>query len=304
MDALRLELGPTFQFVPNPIMLRRQQITGPDGASIYVYFRRGQRRIDPAIDGDFCLTQDDTGLQFPVNAPPTGAAKPVAKAVLDARTVVVKPWWLYADYRAATPTDLTAPDWSKRFPGFVPVPALASSSRTARRRRAPCASAAKRRRAPRPARSTHRAERRRRRAIRRRLVGSRSRPATPHSRATAKGRAVSCLSGTGFQNSVDCGCGTGLERCMPGAGPQNEPPAFVMPVHTPLGAALPFDATPQPPASWTRLWWSEEARHFLDRIFDGDRDVREVLVSRALDAGQRPARAVLPIDGRRDVLRR
>ena len=281
MDALRLELGPSFQFVPNPIMLRREQIVGPDGAPMYVYFRRGQRRVDPAIDGDFCLTRDDTGLQFPTNAPAIGFPRPVAQDVLDARTVVVKPWWLYADYRATVPVDLAAPDWAKRFPGFSPAPALlvepdGSKTTAVRvcREEAQTADSG---------------------VI---YVSGRTAPkkgdAPPGGRLTqppgdsgfaraGKGRAVSCLSGTGFQNSIECGCGIGLERCMPGAGSQNEPPAFVMPAHTPLGAELPFDATPQAPASWTRLWWGEEARHFLDRIFDGDRDFREILTSRATE---------------------
>jgi hypothetical protein len=88
--------------------------------TIYVYFRRGQRRLDPATDGDFCLTRDETGQQFPPNTAPIGEPKSVSRAVLDARTVVVKPWWLYADYRAAVPTDLT-PEWAKRFPGFFAI---------------------------------------------------------------------------------------------------------------------------------------------------------------------------------------
>jgi hypothetical protein len=97
----------------------------------------------------------------------------------------------------------------------------------------------------------------------------------------AKGRAVSCLSGTGFQNSAECGCGIALERCVPGAGEQFDPPAFVMPVRTPLGAAAPFEATPQPASAWERMWWSEEAKRFLDKIFVEDRDFRELLTSRA-----------------------
>lgn len=123
LDALRLEIGPSFQYVPNPVMLRRQEVLGPDGP-VFVYFRRGQRRIDPARDGDFCLTQDETGQQYPVNTAATGTAKAVTRAVLDAQTVVVKPWWLYADYRDATPTDAFTPEWAKRFPGFTPAPAL------------------------------------------------------------------------------------------------------------------------------------------------------------------------------------
>ena len=104
-DVLRLEIGPSFQFVPNPVVLRRVEVQGPDGKPLGIYFRRGQRRVDPLTDGDFCLTQAESGLQFPPNAPTIGYPWPVSQAVLDARTVVVKPWWLYADYRSAPPRD-------------------------------------------------------------------------------------------------------------------------------------------------------------------------------------------------------
>src|SRR6185312_3670529 len=124
MDALRLELGNNFPFVPNSLVLRRETVLGPDGQPLYIYYRRGQRRLDPKIDGAFCLTQAETGLEFPPNAPAVGSAVPVSQATLDLRTVVVKPWWLYADYREHEPTDFAGADWPKRFPGFVPAPAL------------------------------------------------------------------------------------------------------------------------------------------------------------------------------------
>ena len=282
MDVLRLEVGPSFQFVPNPVMLRRQAITGPDGTPQYIYFRRGQRRVDAAIDGDFCLTPSETGQQFPTNAPPIGIAKPVSQAVLDARTVVVKPWWLYADYRATLPTDLTKPDWATRFPGFAPAPVLLvePDGRTATTAVRVCREEAQ----TADTGTVYTSGR----------AGAKKGDPLPGGRLTqppgdsgfaraAKGRAVSCLAGTGFQSSVECGCGIGLERCMPGGGPQNEPPAFVMPQHTPLGASLPFEASPMPAAAWARLWWGEEARHFLDRIFATDRDVREVLTARSTE---------------------
>ena len=282
MDLLRLEIGPSFQFVPGPLVLRREQIVGPDGAPMYVYFRRGQRRVDPATDGDFCLTHDDTGLSFPPNAVSIGMPWPVEQAALDARTVVVRPWWLYADYRAAIPTELYRTDWAKRFPGFVPVPGLLvepdGKTRTTEirvcREEAQTADSG--------------------------IVYASGRAPlkkgdpTPGGRLTqppgdsafaraAKGRAVSCLSGTGFQNSLECGCGIGLERCVPGAGPQFDPIAFAMPTHAPLGGELPFEATPQPASAWEKAWWSEEAQRFLDRIFVDDRDFRDVLLSRATE---------------------
>ena len=43
MDLLRLEVGPSFQFVPPALELRRHEVLGPDGP-VFVYFRRGQRR--------------------------------------------------------------------------------------------------------------------------------------------------------------------------------------------------------------------------------------------------------------------
>ncbi len=280
MDVLRLEIGPTFQFVPNPLVLRRQQITGPDGSEIYVYFRRGQRRVDPAIDGDFCLTRDDTGQSFPPNAPPVGTAKPVAQSVLDARTVVVKPWWLYADYRSTMPADLIGQDWARRFPGFSPVPALLvepdGKTRTTAirvcREEAQTTDSGTVYASGRP--------------------GAKKGDPLPGGRLTqppgdsgfakaAKGRAVSCLSGTGFSNSVECGCGVGLERCMPGGGPQNDPPAFTMSTHVPLGTELPFEASAQAASAWVKLWWGQEAERFLDKIFVEDRDFRELLTGRA-----------------------
>jgi Protein of unknown function (DUF1585)/Protein of unknown function (DUF1549) len=280
MDLLRLEIGPSFQFVPNPLVLRREQIVGPDGAPIYVYFRRGQRRLDAATDGDFCLTRDETGLQFPPNAPPSGTPHPVTQADLDARTTLVKPWWLYADYRAPAPADLIGPAWKPRFPGFSPVPQLLvePDGKTPATEVRVCKEEAQ------TAESG--------------VVYASGRPGAkkgdplPGGRLTqppgdsgfaknAKGRAVSCLTGTGFQSSVECGCGVGLERCVPGSGPQFDPPAFVMSTHTPLGPDLPFEARPEPASAWMKLWWSEEAQRFLDRIFVEDRDFREVLTSRA-----------------------
>ena len=282
MDALRLDIGPSFQFVPNPIVLRREQVLGPDGQPIFIYYRRGQRRLDPATDGDFCITQAESGLQFPANAPPTGSATPIAQAVLDTRTAVVKPWWLYGDYREREPTDFAAADWPKRFPGFAPAPALlvepdGKTKTTAVRVCKEEAQTADT--------GTVYASGR---------AGIKKGDPLPFGRLNAppgdsgfaknsKGRAVSCLSGTGFSSSVDCGCGVGLERCMPGAGPQNDPPAFVMGTHAPLGAGEPFDSQPMPASAWSRMWWGEEAHHFLARIFSDDRDFRELLTARGTE---------------------
>ena len=272
MDRLRLELGPQFQYVPPSVVLRTIEIQDPDGKPVNVMFRRGQRRADAAIDGDFCFSAAETGMQVPPNGAPIGTAKPIDRATFEARTVVVKPWWLYADYRREAPTDRVAPDWAQRFPGFVPVPALvAETSVRVCKEEAQLGEtgtvylsgrAAARKGDPLPG-------------------GRLTQPPndSPFARKE-KGHAVSCTSGLGFQSSLDCGCGVGLERCMPGAGPQFDPPAFVLPTRDPLDLATPFGATPQPASAWSRMWWGEEARHFLDVIFLEDRDIREILTSR------------------------
>src|SRR5882757_8196428 len=50
MDLMRLEVGNAFQFVQAPNVLRRYPLLGPQGQTIYVYYRRGQRRVRPETD--------------------------------------------------------------------------------------------------------------------------------------------------------------------------------------------------------------------------------------------------------------
>src|SRR5207248_2550147 len=77
MDLLRLEVGSQFQFVPAQVTLRRVQVLGPDGLTpVTIYYRQNQRRPRIETDGEFCLSQAETGLQFPRNAAPTGTATP------------------------------------------------------------------------------------------------------------------------------------------------------------------------------------------------------------------------------------
>ena len=276
MDLLRLEIGPSFQFLPPPIMLRRETIVGPDKKDIYVYYRRGQRRRDANTDGEFCLTEADTGLVLQKNGPPTGTAKPVSQAALDRSTVVVKPWWLYADASAEAPADRYGDGWGQRFPGYMPVPALLTEpdGKTATTEVRVCREetqtaeygmvfASGQKPGPPPPGVKH------------------VRPADSGFVKSHAGRLVSCLSSTGFQISVECGCGPALERCLPSTSSQNDPPAFVLPTHTPLGADLPFELGPQPISSWSRFWWGQEAVRFLDDVFLQDRDFREILTGRA-----------------------
>src|SRR5579859_3042732 len=125
MDLLRLEVGPAFQYVPPANVLHRQTLKDANGADIYVYYRQGQRRARAETDGTFCMTQDETGLQFPAGQQGTGTAMNVSQDVLDTYTRRVKPWWLYRDYTQANPTGVySASEWTASVPGFVPTPGL------------------------------------------------------------------------------------------------------------------------------------------------------------------------------------
>ena len=274
-DLLRLEIGPTFQFSPNPLMLRRQQLLGPDGKNFYVYFRRGQRRADISIDGEFCFTTAETGMTFPPNAAGVGTPIAVTQDVIDARTVLVKPWWLYADYASATPHELIT---ATTFAGFTLAPPLLTEAdnlttttevRVCREEAQTAAMGTVYASGRVPAKKTDPLP-----------VGRTTQP--PNDSAFAKtqhGQPISCESGTGYLNSIDCGCGVGLERCLPGGGSQLDPPALMLPTHTPLGFFAPFDVAPQSMPTWLRLWWGQEASHFLDDVFANDRDMRDILKS-------------------------
>jgi len=277
MDLLRLEINKSFEFVPKTGLLRRYRILGPDGKPLDVYFRLMQRRRREATDGDFCLTQDETGLQFPKYLPASGTPKPVSAAALEANTVLVRPWWLYRDYRSSGPVQRYDASWAKTNPGFQPVDSLltdADGSPTTAIR--VCKEEAQT------------AETGTVYATGRKFYGS---PPYPYGRlsplpidipwATAHaGEPIQCWSGTSVTVAPECGCGVGLERCLPAAGPNLESQAFVVPDAVPLGETDPSSSTPRFTAQWVRYWWSREVVHFLEDLVGNDGDFREVLTGR------------------------
>lgn len=304
MDALRLQIGPAYQFVPDISTLRRVLVSGPDGQPIWIYFRVGQRRARIETDGVFCLTLEETGQQFPYYTAPSvpdgGAAHNVSQAVLDQFTVLVSPWWLYADYQSATPSDrYEVASWDERFRGFVPSPKLLSDQadgglpmvqqiRVCREEaQAPAVGtilAAGRCAGP-PATQPGWCTRSDPPPYGR-LVNPPNDSAFAAAARAAQNRdgtplpKVDCSSRIGFVNSAECGCGPGLERCMPSAGFGLENPAFVFSSADPLGADQPVDFFDQPASSWQRLWWGEEAAHFLTYLFSADRPFPEILTAR------------------------
>ncbi|MDB4928768.1 MAG: hypothetical protein JWM10_1252 [Myxococcaceae bacterium] len=279
LDALRLEVGSMFNFVSNPLVLRRARLLDPDGNPAYVYFRRGQRRDRVESDADFCLSPDETGVTITSNGQVSGTARPIDRTVWEQRTVAVRPWWLYRDYRSASPSQrINAGDGSAMV--LSPVATLmvdadnTTPTTTVRVCREEAQTGARGamflsgRTAALPRAETY--------------PGGRV-TAPPADSAYARAHAtdtVSCTSGTGVSLSDDCGCGVGLERCMPGNSLGNDPAAFNLPDNVPLGADQALDTRAQTQGDWSRFWWAQEAVHFLDDLFARDRDVRGLLNDR------------------------
>ncbi len=277
MDVLRLEVSPALQFRPPSTSLRRATILGPDGKSLYVYHRPNQRRLREATDGEFCLSKAETGLVFPPNRASTGTGVAVKQEVLDTNTVLVRPWWLYRDYRSAAPVLRYGDTWKTADAAYQPIDELLleADDKTPTVAVRVCkeeaqtadagtvyASGGKPTPGPPP------------------FDRPRPLPADDAYAKANKGKAIACRAGAAVSLSVDCGCGVGLERCYPGEGFKRDGKAFVMPTKTPLGIDLPFDQVEQSPADWMKLWWSQEAVHFLAKVFRENRDFREVLTGR------------------------
>ena len=113
------------------------------------------------------------------------------------------------------------------------------------------------------------------------LAGGRTRPyVLDNGYATAhKNESVACSSKLALTSSIDCGCGKGLSRCVPGDNDQT-PNAFYFPNHAPLGPGEPIDNAKQQAQRWFPHWWSRESVHFIEDIFESDRDFREILTGR------------------------
>jgi hypothetical protein len=262
LDRLRLELPSTFDFRPDGNVLRRQTILGPGGAPLHVYYRSTQRRVREATDGTFCLTRDETGVAFGRRGNATGTPKPVDAAVLEAATVVVRPWWL------AGPKDGL----------FRPLTALATDAtgapateiRVCREEASAAINgtvfASGRTRATRPP-----------------PYGRLEPLPTDDAYATANaGKPIACDGGFAYARSADCGCGPNLERCLPAAGPDVESAGFEAIGTTELGLDRPLPLPGRTTQSaWQRFWWAEEAKQYLEWLAREDRDFREVLTGKA-----------------------
>jgi hypothetical protein len=316
MDVLRLE--PNLLFQNASWELYRHDVQGPDGKPVAVYYRENQRRERPETDGEFCLSPDETGVvirarqqDIPVPektpaskgpgkplppkpatpapamtmggamapaAKPPATPKRISQKLLDAMTVPVKPWWLYRDYRSANPHELYGQDWKNPDPQYKPVESLLTDAEgkpvaeirvcreEAQRLEQGHVYASGRTKAP-PKDAKQ--------------PGGRLRPA-PLDKPYAtqhQGQAVACDTRMGLDYAPDCGCGVGLERCVPGDS-NNNGNAFYFPNHMPLGPGIPLDDARQSQQRWFPYWWSREAVRYLDDLFANDRDFREILTGK------------------------
>jgi len=278
MDLLRLEVGPAVTFAPPSATLRRQAITGPDGKPLNVYYRQGQRRMRDATDGEFCLSESEVGFQIVQNGQLKGTPKPVSQTALDASTVVVRPWWLYRDYLSSRPTLRLKEQWTDVDPLYQPIDELLNdpSGKPTEEIRV-C-----REEAQTSDQGTIHASGRARPAPGTPPPEGRLRPLPADDGYAIKhaGEPISCRSSLALNMSVDCGCGLALQYCMPGESGGNDPRAFSLPTRTPLGLDQPIGSAPQTVSYWHKLWWSQEAIHFLGYIVGNDRDFREALTAR------------------------
>lgn len=277
MDLLRLDVSSVFTYRPAAAILRRATILGPDGKKLYVFFRNGQRRVREETDGAFCFTKAEVGVTFLGTGQTIGTLKNVDAATLDKNTKVVKPWWLYKDYTASVPGKLYG---TAAFPagdgGFTlladlqndtdgkPATSIRVCNEEASTSTTGTVFASGRTKGP-PAGTPPPYDR------------AAQLPLDDAFATANKGAPIACDGGSAYTHSTDCGCGVGLDRCLPAAGAGVEPAAFVAPVHVPLGESTPMDVGITSEGGWTRFWWSEEAVKFLEYVAREDRDFREVL---------------------------
>jgi hypothetical protein len=276
MDALRLE--PNVDFRTAPAELYRHDVLGPDGKPVTIYYRENQRRERPETDGEFCLSPDETGVVIRARQQDQGTPRKVTQKALDQATVLVKPWWLYRDFRTRNPVQRYGEGWKDPDPQYKPVESLLDDAEgkpvtevricreeAGTRDTGHVYASGRVKPLPKDAK----------------LPGGRLRPppldrpyATQH-----QGQELACDTKMALDYAPDCGCGVGLERCVPGDSNQGGN-AFYYPNHMPLGPGMPLDDARQQVQRWFPYWWSREAVHFLDDLFASDRDFREILTGK------------------------
>ncbi|MBV9948163.1 MAG: DUF1585 domain-containing protein [Myxococcales bacterium] len=282
LDVLRLEPNTSLVFAPGPTELLRHDVLGPGGAPVAVFYRANQRRERPETDQEFCLSPDEMGVVVRRGAPDVGTAKPVTAALLERYTVLVKPWWLYRDYLEPAPRLRYGEGWSEPDPAFRPVEALLTEDGTAGGAPIEQVRVCREEASARAYGHVFASGRTKSASAEGRLPGGRLRPPPPDRpfAVAHRGELVACDTKLAFENVPECGCGPGLERCLPGDRNDGGAAAFYFPNRSPIGPGEPLDEARQQAQRWFPYWWSQEAARFLGDLFGEDRDFREILTSR------------------------
>ena len=204
--------------------------------------------------------------------------KPISKKLLEARTQLVHPWWLYRDYKSGHPEKLYQHGWNNPDAQYKPLETLLNDpdgkpTTTIRvcREEAQVAESG----------HVHVTGRVKNPPEGEKLPGGRIKPA-PLDKPFAlqhKGEPIACDTRSAVENTIDCGCGIGLERCIPNDG-NGQTNAFYFPNKMPLGPGEPLDLAKQRAERWYPYWWSRETVHLIDDLFDKNRDFREILTGR------------------------
>jgi hypothetical protein len=204
----------------------------------------------------------------------------IPQKLLDERTVLVRPWWLYRDYRDSNPAQRYTEASKESEPEFrltagllkdsegKPITEVRVCREEAQAEETGHVYASGRTKFPPPPKPGEM------RPL------TRFAPLDTPFATEHKGEPLACDTKTALQLSVDCGCGRGLERCMPTDGDFGGGAAFEFPNHMPLGPGSPLDNVRQPATRWFPYWWSREVVHFLGYLFEKDRDFREILTGK------------------------
>ncbi len=277
MDALRLDVSPLV-FVPSPpSTLYSETVKDDAGRLVRVFYRRGQRRARELVDGDFCLSPAESGIVSNKPRPSPESLPRVSRAALDAATVIVRPWWLYRDYRAPRPSERIHHEWKPNPTSFDPIGDIAfePDGKTELSEVRVC-----REEAQTAERGTLFAPPR---------ADAKKPPPLPAGRETPfpfedeyarkhRGEPIACTTQLALAASADCGCGQGLERCVPTGYDYNV--VFNVAPRELVGLAGAVATGGHTTSQYWHRFWREEVTRLMSRVFSDDRDVRELVTGR------------------------
>lgn len=276
MDALRLDVSPLIHVPSPPSTLYAETIKDDAGRLVRVWYRRGQRRVSPLVDGDFCLTAAESGIVLAKARPTNDALPRVPRAALDRATVVVRPWWLYRDYRSPKPSERLHHEWQPNPTSFDPTGDIAFEvdGKTETTEIRVCreeAQVAEKGTLFAPPRADEKKPP---------LPPGREAPFPFEDEYARKhrGEPITCTTQLALAASADCGCGPGLERCVPTG--HDYAIVFNVAPRALVGLDGAVTTGGHNSSQYWHRFWRDEVTRLMSHVFEGDRDVRELVTGR------------------------